>query len=199
MAKNGKVLVTYVALAFLMVGTVSGMILSLQHLAETIQTFTGSSSAKAWYMAITIDVLLLGAEVSLIVLLAEPGRDWFFPFSLFILCAIMSIGLNTWAFVVHAPAQPYAMEFAFTLGIMLPLSIVLACVCTSRLMQKMVIPTIELARQGQFEDSDADEVGLTAEQLEKQREKRRQKRARRRERLRAMAQPEFATLATAQA
>src|SRR5262249_20721850 len=103
------------------------------------------------------------------------------------------------AFVVHAPAQPYAMEFAFTLGIILPLSIVLACVCTSRLMQKMVIPEVVLARQSQSADSDADEVELTAEKLEKQREKRRPKRARRRERLRALAQPQFAELETAQA
>ncbi len=115
------------------------MYLSLDHLAETIQTFSGSDYTKSYALAVTIDVLLVGAEVALIVFLALEGRDWIYAIGLFILCAGLSIAMNAWAFVSHHPDIPGAFAFALSMGIVLPLAICLACLITSRLLQLAIL------------------------------------------------------------
>lgn len=127
------------AVTLLLVGSLAGMWLSLSHLAESIKAFTGSTIEHAWAMAITIDVMLIGAELAMIVQANERWGTKIIPVSLFLLCGAMSVGLNVWAFAEHAPSgKQFAMEFAIALGIVLPLAIVLACLASSKVLQKAV-------------------------------------------------------------
>ena len=134
-----KVYVAGAAVTLLLLGSLSGMWLSLNHLAESIAAFTGSSYGNSWFMAVTIDVMLIGAELAMIVESDEKWTTRIIPASLFMLCGAMSVGLNVWAFAEHAPsAKQYAMEFAVGLGFVLPLAIVLACLSCSQVLQKSV-------------------------------------------------------------
>lgn len=139
MSKRGLIAVAILAILLCLAGTCAGMYLSLDHLAETIQTFSGADHTKAYSLAITIDILLVGAEVALIVFLALEGRDWIYAIGLFILCAGLSIAMNAWAFVSHHPDIPGAFYFALSMGIVLPLAICLACLITSRLLQLAIL------------------------------------------------------------
>ncbi len=142
-----KIYVAGAAVTLLLVGSLSGMWLSLNHLAESISAFTGSTPGNSWFMAVTIDVMLLGAELAMIVQDDESWHIRMIPGGLFMLCGAMSVGLNVWAFAEHAPnAKQYAMQFAIALGIVLPLAIVLACLSCSKVLQKAV-PLYILSRQ----------------------------------------------------
>ena len=157
-----KIYVAGAAVTLLLVGSLSGMWLSLNHLAESISAFTGSTPGNSWFMAVTIDVMLLGAELAMIVESDEPWHVWIIPGGLFMLCGAMSVGLNVWAFVEHAPsAKQFAMEFAIALGIVLPLAIVLACLSCSKVLQKAV-PLYILSRQSPQTRQDADSVADVA-------------------------------------
>ncbi|MGD9681564.1 MAG: hypothetical protein AB7W16_10300 [Candidatus Obscuribacterales bacterium] len=140
-AKERITTLTKIALVILGVGTISGMYLSLSHLAETIHSFTvggGETDYKSWFMALVIDGFLLGAELSIIIQTYHKDARGF-SITLFLVCAFLSVALNTWAFVEHAPAdKPWAKEFAIMLGVLLPAMIIVAAVVASKLLQGLL-------------------------------------------------------------
>jgi len=195
-----KIYVAGAAVTLLLLGSLAGMWLSLNHLAESITAFTGSSYGNSWFMAITIDVMLLGAELAMIVQSDEKWGTRMIPLSLFMLCGAMSVGLNVWAFAEHAPSgKQFAMEFAIGLGVVLPLAIVLACLSCSKVLQKSV-PLYLMSRaasQGAGHDADEDADVATSNDMSEQEPVRgknyyRNKARRERARMRKQGQPETA-------
>jgi hypothetical protein len=85
--------------AFLGLTGCSVLVVSLSHLAEAIADATGAEKWQAWALAITLDLGIVGCELSHVY--ADNAALWYWTTGLMVCTMLLSMVFNVYAFLKH--------------------------------------------------------------------------------------------------